>query len=78
MNIRKVLLGRDRPNQAQLKAVSRLCFQSGLLVFSVSVLGYFFPNVVVPIDREDVMIGLSFTMVLWVWGIRLLKGVNDR
>lgn len=77
MSMRKALLGRERPNQAQLKAISRLNFQLGLLIFSASVLGYFFPNIAIAVSVWHLGIGFLLSVVLWLWAVRMLKGVKD-
>lgn len=78
MRLRELFLGAKEPNKNQLKAISALCSNLGLLLIASIVIRFFVPS------TEEMVSGLVFAggillaALFFAWSVRLLREVVDK
>lgn len=76
--LRKLLLGSDKPNKEQLKVVSGFCANIGLLLSGSVIIRFFVPSTE-EVVNVSVFLGSAFLVVMFFAGsVRILKEVSTQ
>lgn len=76
--IRYLVLGVNKLNQPQLKAVSKLYLNLGTLLIGSAVVKFFVPTDKTPINFLTMTSGTLLALLFFIWGIRVLEEVKDK